>query len=165
MVVLGPSLPVCHVSACTNGKDRGRITSPAIPPQVHGACTTFCATKPIRTPVDATWRSSVPKDGSSACLPMASTGRCPIRSSRAPIEIAVSRDLLHWERVAEREVFIGVEPWTGDNYGTSQLLPSGAPVVRDDGEIWCYYNALRLPGSRKQYEQRSTPWAKRRRNP
>ena len=69
------------------------------------------------------------------------------------IEMTVSRDLRHWERVGDREVFIGVEPWTGDNYGTSQLLPSGAPVVRDDGEIWCYYNALRLPGSREQYQE------------
>lgn len=69
------------------------------------------------------------------------------------IELAVSHDLRHWERVANREVFIGVEPWTGDNYGTSQLLPSGAPVVRDDGEIWCYYNALRMPGSRQQYQE------------
>jgi hypothetical protein len=69
------------------------------------------------------------------------------------IELAVSRDLRHWERLADREVFIGVEPWRGDNYGTCQLLASGAPVVRDNGEIWCYYNALRLPGSRAQYQE------------
>ncbi|MEE2656927.1 MAG: hypothetical protein VX733_00365 [Candidatus Latescibacterota bacterium] len=67
------------------------------------------------------------------------------------IELTVSRDLKNWERVADREVFLGVEPWTGDNYACSQLLPSGAPVVREDGEIWCYYNALRMPGSREQY--------------
>jgi hypothetical protein len=69
------------------------------------------------------------------------------------IEMSVSRDLHQWERVADRDVFIGVEPWRGDNYGTSQLLPAGHPVVRDDGEIWCYYNALRLPGSREQYRE------------
>jgi len=69
------------------------------------------------------------------------------------IEMAVSRDLHHWERVADREVFIGVEPWTGQNYGTSQLLAAGPPVVRDNGEIWCYYNALRWPGSREQYRE------------
>lgn len=67
------------------------------------------------------------------------------------IELTVSRDLKHWERVADRALFLGVEPWGGDNYGTSQLLPAGTPVVRDDGEIWCYYNALRLPGSQQQY--------------
>ena len=69
------------------------------------------------------------------------------------IELAVSRDLRTWERVANREVFLGVEPWTGNNYGTSQLLPAGPPVVRDNGEIWCYYNALRLPGSPQQYQE------------
>lgn len=69
------------------------------------------------------------------------------------IEMSVSRDLHNWERVADRQVFIGVEPWRGDNYGTCQLLPAGAPVVRDDGEIWCYYNALRMPGSREQYQE------------
>ena len=69
------------------------------------------------------------------------------------IEMAVSRDLRHWERVGNRAVFIGVEPWRGDNYGTCQLLMSGAPVVRDDGEIWCYYNALRMPASRDQYRE------------
>ena len=50
------------------------------------------------------------------------------------IEMAVSRDLYHWERVADRTPFIGIEPFDGHNYGTSQLLMSGPPVVRDDGE-------------------------------
>jgi len=68
------------------------------------------------------------------------------------IEMSVSRDLYHWERVADRALFIGVEPWTGSNYGTSQLLMSGHPIVRDDGEIWIYYNALRLPGSIEMYQ-------------
>ncbi|NKB70360.1 MAG: hypothetical protein GKR89_25090 [Candidatus Latescibacteria bacterium] len=69
------------------------------------------------------------------------------------IELAVSRDLRHWERVGDRNPFIGLEPWDGRNYGTSQLLMAGAPIVRDDGEIWCYYNALRMPGSREQYQR------------
>jgi hypothetical protein len=73
------------------------------------------------------------------------------------IELAVSRDALHWERI-ERDrtsVFIGVEPWNQGNYGCSQLLMAGQPIVRDDlgGEIWCYYNALRAPGSVEQYRQ------------
>ena len=69
------------------------------------------------------------------------------------IEMAVSRDLYHWERVADRTPFIGIEPFDGHNYGTSQLLMSGPPVVRDDGEIWCYYNALRMPGSIEMYRR------------
>ena len=67
------------------------------------------------------------------------------------IELAVSRDLYQWERVADRSIFIGLDQWDGNNYGTSQLLPAGQPIVRDDGEIWIYYNALRLPGSMENY--------------
>ena len=67
------------------------------------------------------------------------------------IELAVSRDLYQWERVADRAIFIGLDQWDGNNYGTSQLLPAGQPIVRDDGEIWIYYNALRLPGSMENY--------------
>ena len=63
------------------------------------------------------------------------------------IEMTVSRDLYHWDRVADRALFIGLEPFDGENYGCNQLLMAGHPIVRDDGEIWCYYNALRMPGS------------------
>ena len=52
------------------------------------------------------------------------------------IEMAVSRDLHTWDRVADRTPFIGIEPWDGENYGTSQLLMAGTPLVREDGEIW-----------------------------
>ena len=69
------------------------------------------------------------------------------------IELSVSRDLYHWERVADRALFIGLDPWNGKNYGTSQLLMAGPPIVREDGEIWAYYNALRMPGSIEQYQK------------
>ena len=69
------------------------------------------------------------------------------------IEMAVSRDLRTWDRVADRTPFIGIEPWDGENYGTSQLLMAGAPLVREDGEIWIYYNALRIPGSVEMYQR------------
>ena len=69
------------------------------------------------------------------------------------IEMAVSRDLHTWDRVADRTPFIGIEPWDGENYGTSQLLMAGAPLVREDGEIWIYYNALRIPGSVEMYQR------------
>ena len=58
--------------------------------------------------------------------------------------MAVSRDLVEWERVADRAIMLGVEPYDGKNYGTGQLLPAGAPVVRPDGEIWFYYAAHRF---------------------
>ncbi len=69
------------------------------------------------------------------------------------IEMAVSRDLYQWDRVADRALFIGIEPFDGDNYGCCQLLMAGHPIVRDDGEIWCYYNALRTPSRIEQYRE------------
>ena len=67
--------------------------------------------------------------------------------------MAVSRDLHTWDRVADRTPFISIEPWDGENYGTSQLLMAGAPLVREDGEIWIYYNALRIPSSVEMYRR------------
>lgn len=69
------------------------------------------------------------------------------------IEMTVSRDLHTWDRVADRTPFIGIEPFDGENYGTSQLLMAGAPLIRKDGEIWIYYNALRMPGSVEMYRR------------
>lgn len=68
------------------------------------------------------------------------------------IELAVSRDLYNWERVADRSVFIGIEPWDGVNYDTSQVGICGSPIVRDNG-IWIYYNAIRFT-YRKEFYQR-----------
>ncbi|MFH1007738.1 MAG: hypothetical protein V1800_09585 [Candidatus Latescibacterota bacterium] len=67
------------------------------------------------------------------------------------IELATSRDLYNWTRVANREVFLPIEPWDGTNYATAQVLPSGAPIVRGD-EIWVYYNALRFRGHRELFK-------------
>ena len=64
------------------------------------------------------------------------------------VELAVSRDARQWERVADRALFIGVEPWEGGaNYGNAQVALCGAPCVRDQ-EIWIYYLAYRLRGHR-----------------
>ena len=65
-------------------------------------------------------------------------------------ELAVSRDLMSWERVANREVWLGVEPWDGVNYGTAQVSVNGQPIVRD-GEIWVYYHAYRFRGHRSLF--------------
>ena len=69
------------------------------------------------------------------------------------IELTVSRDLHNWERVANRALLIPLEPFDGENYGCNQLLMAGHPIVRGDGEIWCYYNALRAPASIVQYKE------------
>ena len=58
-------------------------------------------------------------------------------------ELAVSRDLLSWERVADRALFLEVEPWDGENYATAQVSMCGRPIVRDD-EIWVYHSAYRF---------------------
>ena len=68
------------------------------------------------------------------------------------IELTVSRDLYTWNRVANREVFIGVEPWDGVRYNTSQVGIVGRPIVRENEEIWVYYNAHRIPGRKENYK-------------
>ena len=65
------------------------------------------------------------------------------------VELTVSHDYRHWNRVADREVFIGIDPWDGVNYGTAQNLLCGRPVVHDDREIRIYYNAIRFRGPKE----------------
>ena len=67
------------------------------------------------------------------------------------VELTVSRDLYHWDRVADRALFIPLDKWDGVNYGTCQVLASGRPVVRDDGEILVYYSACRTRGHKELY--------------
>jgi hypothetical protein len=69
------------------------------------------------------------------------------------VELAVSRDLYHWERVADREVFIGVEPWDGINYGTTQVAVCSRPIVHDNREIRIYHNAHRFRGHQSIYSE------------
>jgi len=66
------------------------------------------------------------------------------------VELAVSRDLLHWARVGDRSPFLPISPWDGAAYDTSQTLCAGRPVVRGD-EIWVYYNACRFRGHQALY--------------
>jgi hypothetical protein len=69
-------------------------------------------------------------------------------------ELAVSRDLRDWKRVANRDLFLGVLPWDGEVYDTAQILTCGRPVVREDlGEIWVYYNACRFRCHRKDRDE------------
>ena len=61
-------------------------------------------------------------------------------------ELTISRDLHKWDRVANRELFLGLEKWKwdGSNYATAQNLITGRPIIKEDGEIWIYYNGLRF---------------------
>lgn len=58
------------------------------------------------------------------------------------IQLAVSRDLRHWQRVADRAVFIGPSRLESGAYDLTQILPPSAPVVHGD-ELWFYYTGLK----------------------
>lgn len=63
--------------------------------------------------------------------------------SRKSVELACSRDLRHWERVAGRRVFIEQSPvGDGSAYDTGQIVTTNGPVVRND-ELWFYYVGLK----------------------
>lgn len=58
------------------------------------------------------------------------------------IQLASSRDLKTWQRLGDRQPFIGPSPVGQNAYDTLQILPPSAPVVRGD-ELWFYYTGLR----------------------
>jgi hypothetical protein len=63
--------------------------------------------------------------------------------SRKTVELACSRDLRAWERVADRAPFMELSPiGDGSAYDTGQLVIANGPVVRND-ELWFYYTGLR----------------------
>ena len=68
------------------------------------------------------------------------------------VELTVSHDRLHWQRVADRALFLPVDPWDEQTYGWAQKLLCGTPHIHDDREIWIYYNALRFRGPRALYQ-------------
>ena len=70
------------------------------------------------------------------------------------VELAVARDLRGpWHRVADRSLFLELEPWNGVNWGCSQILVAGAVIREDKGEVWTYYNALRSASTIEQYKR------------
>ena len=74
-------------------------------------------------------------------------------------ELAVSRDLHDWKRVANRDLFLEVLPWDGEVYDTTQVPVSGPPIVREDlGEIWVYYNACRFRSWSYQHDESYAPY-------
>jgi len=66
--------------------------------------------------------------------------------SRKSIELTSSRDLRHWNRVADRAPFMELSPvGDGSAYDTGQLEPANRPIVRNN-ELWFYYTGLRHRG-------------------
>ncbi|MCX6046892.1 MAG: hypothetical protein NT075_17450 [Chloroflexi bacterium] len=67
------------------------------------------------------------------------------------VELTFSRDRFHWSRVADRALFLPVDPADDAHYGWAQKLLCGTPHVHEEREIWIYYNALRFRGHRELY--------------
>ncbi len=63
--------------------------------------------------------------------------------SRKSVELASSRDLRHWNRVADRAPFMEHSPaGDGSAYDTGQIVTTNGPVVRNN-ELWFYYVGLK----------------------
>ena len=63
--------------------------------------------------------------------------------SRKTVELACSRDLRRWQRVAGRAPFLELSPvGDGSAYDTGQVVVTNGPVRRND-ELWFYYTGLR----------------------
>ncbi|MHB0935148.1 MAG: hypothetical protein ACYDCO_00245 [Armatimonadota bacterium] len=63
--------------------------------------------------------------------------------SRKSVELASSRDLRHWHRVANRAPFLEHSPaGDGSAYDTGQIVTTNGPIVRNN-ELWFYYVGLK----------------------
>ncbi|MEX2112010.1 MAG: hypothetical protein WD845_02430, partial [Pirellulales bacterium] len=51
----------------------------------------------------------------------------------------------HWDRLGERQTFIGPSRLDSGAYDLTQILPPSAPIVRGD-ELWFYYTGLKWRG-------------------
>jgi hypothetical protein len=58
------------------------------------------------------------------------------------IQLTCSHDLKTWQRLGDRQNFIGPSRLDSGAYDLTQILPPSAPVVRDD-ELWFYYTGLK----------------------
>jgi hypothetical protein len=58
------------------------------------------------------------------------------------VQLAVSRDLKRWLRVADRQPFLAPSPLGAGAYDTFQIIGPSRTIVRDD-ELWFYYTGLR----------------------
>ena len=58
------------------------------------------------------------------------------------IQLVTSRDLIHWQRVAERQPFLEASPLGAGAYDIQTIIGPSAPVVRDD-ELWFYYTGIK----------------------
>lgn len=59
------------------------------------------------------------------------------------IQLASSRDLRHWQRLGNRQPFIGPSPLGAGAYDQSELLPPSSPILMGD-ELWFYYTGIKF---------------------
>jgi len=62
------------------------------------------------------------------------------------IQLTCSRDLKTWQRLGDRQTFIGPSRLDSGAYDLTQILPPSAALVRDD-ELWFYYTGLKYRGT------------------
>ncbi|MBI3860435.1 MAG: hypothetical protein HY290_00915 [Planctomycetia bacterium] len=58
------------------------------------------------------------------------------------IQLAASRDLKVWQRLGDRQTFIGPSRTGSGAYDLTQIISPSAPIVRND-ELWFYYTGLK----------------------
>lgn len=58
------------------------------------------------------------------------------------VQLASSRDMYSWQRLGEREPFIGPSPLGAGAYDTMQILGPSFPVLRGE-QLWFYYSGIR----------------------
>ncbi len=85
-----------------------------------------------------------------------STGKLPEGNTDGfhLIELACSRDLHTWQRLGDRQAFIGPSPVGEGAYDTVQILPPSAPVVHGD-ELWFYYTGIKYRAKPEDADLRS----------
>ena len=62
------------------------------------------------------------------------------------VELVCSRDLKSWQRLGNRQPFIGPSPLRTGAYDRQQIIGPSDVVVRDD-ELWIYYTGLKYRGT------------------
>jgi hypothetical protein len=58
------------------------------------------------------------------------------------VQLTCSRDLRKWERLGDRQPFIGPSPLGAGAYDLTQILPPSSPVPHGD-ELWFYYTGIK----------------------
>ena len=58
------------------------------------------------------------------------------------IQLICSRDLRDWQRLGDRQAFIGPSPVGSGAYDLTQILPPTRPILHGD-ELWFYYTGIK----------------------